>query len=444
MPHLAILGGTPVRNKLFPAHNTMGREEKQAVEAVLDSGNLSQYLGTWHEDFYGGPWVRQFEENWKAVFQTKHAITVNSNTSGLYAAIGACDIGPGDEVIVSPYTMTASAVAPMVYGAVPVFADIDEDIFCLSPGSIEAKITPRTKAILIVHIFGHPADMDPVMAIAKKHRLKVIEDCAQAPLSKYKGRYVGTIADIGVFSLNYHKHIHTGEGGVIVTDDAMLAERLQLIRNHGEAVVDQKGTSGFDFPLGFNYRLTELQAAIGIEQLKKLPDLLERRIRHAQFLTKKLKGYPGLIPPVVRDQTTHAYYLHAVKFDKKVVGVSRNTFVNALQAELPSAVLRETTPILGAGYVKPLYYQSIYHSDHPRLPYNWALYNGKVSYEPGLCPVTERMHFEELFTHEYMRPSMQKEDLDDVVCAFDKIYRHMDELEEYEYIPKRNRFTKSK
>jgi perosamine synthetase len=294
MPQLAIKGGEPVRKKLFPAYNTIGKEEKEAVQKVLDSGNLSQYLGAWTDDFFGGPMVRKLEEDWCKTLGIEYAVSVNSNTSGLFSAIGACGIGPGDEVIVSPYTMSASAIAPVVYGGVPVFADIDPDTFCLDPKSIEAKITPRTKAVLIVHIFGHPADMDAIMPIARKHNLRVIEDCAQAPMGKYKGKYVGTIGDIGVFSLNYHKHIHTGEGGIIVTHDAVLAEKLQLIRNHAENVVEAKGVKDITNMIGYNYRMTEIEAAIGIEQLKKLPQLLEQRLKNARFLHEAIGNINAL------------------------------------------------------------------------------------------------------------------------------------------------------
>ena len=196
MATLAIKGGAPVRKKLFPAYNTIGEAEKRAVMRVLDSGNLSQFLGTWHKDFYGGPTVQQFEKDWATAFGNKYAISVNSNTSGLFTAVGALGIKPGDEVIVSPYTMSASALAPVIYGAVPVFADVDYENFGLDPESIEKCITPRTKAILVVHIFGNPARMDEIMAIAKRHSLFVIEDCAQAPMATYKNKSVGNIGAV--------------------------------------------------------------------------------------------------------------------------------------------------------------------------------------------------------------------------------------------------------
>ena len=432
MSDLALLGGNPVRTKIFPQSNTIGEEEKIAVMKVLDSGNLSQYVGSWNKDFKGGPMVQQFENDWAEAFGVKYCHAVNSNTSGLYACIGACDIGPGDEVIVSPYTMTAGAIAPLIYGAVPVFADIDEDIFCLDPKSIEANITARTKAILIVHICGHPTDMDAVMEIAKKHNLKVIEDCAQSPMSTYKGKYVGTIGDVGIFSLNYHKHIHTGEGGMIVTNDPVIAEKVELIRNHGEAVVEGKKTKDLWNTFGFNYRMTEMEAAVGIEQLKKLPELIDKRISNANYLSRILGELNGIIPPVVKDGCKHVYYQQTFKFKKDIIGVHRNTFIDAMKAELPTMVLRESTPIIGCGFAPPLYLQPIYQQRLHKCSFNCPRYDGSVSYEKGLCPVTERMFYEEVFTHEYMRPSFSKRDLEDVVNAYEKVYTNVNDLKEYE------------
>lgn len=428
MAKLAINGGTPVRTKLFPAYNTIGEEEKNAVMKVLDTGNLSQFLGAWHKDFYGGPTVQQFEKNWARAFESKYAISVNSNTSGLFTAIGALGIKPGDEVIVSPYTMSASALAPIIYGAVPVFADIDYDNFGLSPESIEKCITPRTKAILVVHIFGNPAKMDEIMAIARKHDLKVIEDCAQAPMASYKNKFVGSFGDIGIFSLNYHKHIHTGEGGVIVTNNDNIAERCYLIRNHGENIVEPKGIKDAFNTHGFNFRMTEIEAAIGIEQLKKLPQLIEKRIENANYFKNEICKIPGLIPPMIELCSKHVYYVQAFKFKKDIVGIDRNTFINAIKAEIPSAVLREDTPLIGAGYVKPLYLQPLYQQRATHCSFNCEKYKGSVDYSKGICPTAEKLHFEELFSHEYMRPGMDKADMDDVANAFHKVAENLSEL----------------
>lgn len=428
MAKLAIKGGQPIRTRLFPAYNTIGAEEKTAVMEVLESGNLSQFLGAWHKDFYGGPTVQKFESRWKEKFGTQYAVSVNSNTSGLFTAIGACGIQPGDEVIVSPYTMSASALAPVIYGAVPVFADVDYDNFGLNPESVERCITPRTRAILVVHIFGNPAKMDEIMAIARKHNLYVIEDCAQAPLAYYKNRLVGTIGHMGIFSLNYHKHIHTGEGGMIITNDDNLAERCLLIRNHGENIVEPKGVQNPFNTHGFNYRMTEMEAAVGCAQLDKLDGLLKERLQNAAYFAEALGKINGLKPPVVEEGNQHVYYLQAFKYNSEVFGVHRNTFINAIKAEIPSAILREDTPLIGAGYVKPIYLQPLYQKRATHCSFNCSKYEGAVSYEKGICPVTEQLHFEELFTHEYMRPGMTKQDMDDVIAAFNKVAENIHEL----------------
>jgi perosamine synthetase len=428
MSKLAINGGSPIRTKLFPSYNTIGEEEKNAVIEVMNKGNLSQFLGAWHKDFYGGPNVQQFESDWKELFNIKHAITVNSNTSGLFAAIGACDIGPGDEVIVSPYSMSASAIAPLVYGAVPVFADIHKDNFGLDPISIESRITSRTKAILVVHIFGNPAKMDEIMFLARKYNLLVIEDCAQSPLAKYKTKYVGTIGDIGVFSLNYHKHIHTGEGGVLITNNDILAERLQLIRNHGENIIEPKKVSNASSIIGFNFRMTEIDAAIGIQQLKKLSNLIEERVINANYFAKNLGQLPGITPPIIEDQCTHVYYKQPFKFDQSVLGVHRNKFIAAIKAEIPSAVLREDTPLIEAGYVKPLYLLPVFQQKTMKCSFNCEKYEGSVNYKLGDCPIVESMYSDVLFSHEYMRPGMDNQDIEDVINAFQKVYENIEEL----------------
>ncbi len=423
MAKLAINGGAPVRSTPFPQYVTIGEEEKRAVMEVLDSTVLSKFLGTWSPDFYGGPRVQKLEREWAEYFGIHHAVSVNSATSGLYAAVGAAGIGPGDEVIVSPYTMTASATAALVYGGIPVFADIDPETFCLSPASIRERITPRTKAIIVVDIFGHPAEMNEIMQIAREHHLVVIEDAAQAPGAHYHGRNAGTLADMGVFSLNYHKTIHCGEGGVVVTNSDEFAERLQLIRNHGEVVVKKKGVTNLVNMVGFNYRMTEIEAAIASEQLKKLESLVAPRIEAAEFLTRELSGLPGLTPPTVRPNVRHGYYIYVMKYDALATGVSREVFAKALRAEgIP----------LGEGYVEPIYLQPMYQQriafGKGGFPFTYPGYQGVLNYEKGLCPVTERMHFKELLHGDFCHAGMMRQDLEDIVCAFRKVSKNTSEL----------------
>jgi len=223
MEKLALFGGKPVREEPFPKHRTTGEEEKRIVMEVMDSGILSEFMGSNNEHFMGGPYVKAFEKKWSERFGVKHTISVNSATSGLFAAVGAAGIGPGDEVIVPPWTMTATATAILSFNAIPVFCDIEEDTFCMDPRSVEKLITPRTRALMPVHIYGHPADMDPIMELASKHNLTVIEDAAQSPGGYYKGKLAGTIGHMGVYSFNCNKIIQCGEGGAVVTNDDELA-----------------------------------------------------------------------------------------------------------------------------------------------------------------------------------------------------------------------------
>lgn len=419
---LALFGGPKTIAAPFARYNSIGREEAEAAKAVVDSGLLSGFYGSWDGKFFGGDKVRQFEGDWAEFFAVKHAVTVNSATSGLIAAVGAIGIEPGDEVIVSPWTMSATATAILVWNAIPVFSDIEDETFNLDPAAIERNITPRTRAIVVTNIFGHPADLDAIMAIARKHKLKVIEDCAQAPAARYRGRFAGTVADIGVFSLNYHKHIHTGEGGVCVTGDDVLAERLQLIRNHAEAVVDDKGVVDLSNMIGFNFRMTEIEAAIGVEQLKKLKAFTEARVDQARRLDAGLGELPGLRIPVVKPDCSHVYYVYPLVYEPEVAGVPRERVVQALRAEgVPASM----------GYLNlhllPMYQQRLAYGRNG-FPWSAPFYQGSVSYAKGICPVAEDLH-----DRRYIGVSMclfdyTDRDLELLSDAFRKVWNCLDRL----------------
>lgn len=431
---LAINGGPKVRETPFPAYITTGEEEQKDVQRVLERSVLSRFLGVWHEQFYGGDEVRRFEEAWAAFYNVKHAIAVNSNTSGLYCAVGAIGVEPGDEIIVPPYTMSASAVAPLVYNAIPVFADIEQDYFCISPKDIERVVTSRTRAIIAVDLFGQPYEMNELKKIAKKYDLKIIEDCAQAPVSRYKNIMAGSLGDIGVFSLNYHKHIQTGEGGVIVTNDDVLAEKIRLIRNHAESVVEKAGVKDLTNMIGFNYRMTEIEAAIGRIQLTKLDGFQVKRNENVSFLTNAIKNIPPVTTPAIREHCSHSFYVHACKWNEELAeGVTREAFVNAVAAELPHFDLREKEGVkISCGYVKPLYRLPIfqqmraYGSGH--FPFDLASKSKPWSYMPEDYPVVENLFEKELFVSEFILPSLSHLDMKDIENAFNKVWENRNEL----------------
>lgn len=428
---LAINGGDPVRTRRWYDNFTTAEEEKDAAIRVLERGYLSLFEGSHTPDppfsFGGGPEVQALEEEWSRYYGVKHSISVNSATSGLYAAVGALGLGYGDEVIVSPYTMSACAMAPLIYGAIPVFADVEAHSGCLDPAAVKKVITERTKAILVVHQFGFPADMDALLVLAKKHGLLIIEDCAQAHGAQYKGQPVGTLGDIGVFSLNVNKTIQTGEGGVCTTNDADLAYRLKLIRNHGEAVVGPAQYTEITNIAGYNYRMTELAAAIARVQLQKLRKLNTERLRLVNCVVDEIADVPFLQPLNVPHRCRQCncpegarcvstFYVLPLRFIEDRAGPNRKRFVEAVNAEGLS---------FAQGYVRPLYLQPVYQRRHlfkHGYPFHAPVNEGaQMNYEKGTCPVAERLHFNELIVSEHVRPPHTAADMDDIVTAIRKV-----------------------
>ncbi len=420
-PRLAINGGRPVRTKPWFDNLTTGEEERHAVCEVLDSGYLSLFEGSHAPEhpfsFWGGPKVLELERNWCEYYDVKYAVSMNSATSGLYASIGALGLGYGDEVIVSPFTMSACAACTLIYGAIPIFADIELETGCLDPASVRKHISPRTRAIVVVHQFGIPADMDAIMAIAREHNIKVIEDCAQAHGARYGGRYVGTFGDIGVFSLNVNKTIQSGEGGVVVTNDEGLRYRLALIRNHGEAVVGPAGYTDITNIIGFNFRITEMQAAIANEQLKKLNMLTQIRLELVRHLQSELAGLECLgLMRRVEEGCVSTYYVFPLKYIAGKNGLSRTEFTKALEGE---------GVIFSEGYVKPLYFQPIYSTKNAfKYGYPFTAKENlgiRTNYYQNACPHAEQLHFKEILINEYVRPPHDVADMNEVVTAIKKI-----------------------
>jgi dTDP-4-amino-4,6-dideoxygalactose transaminase len=274
----------------------IGDEEIKEVEAVLRSGFIAQ-----------GPKVAEFEEKFADYTGTRHAIATSSGTTALHVALLCAGIGKGDEVITTPFSFAATANSVLYTGAKPVFVDIDPKTYNINPEKIEEAITDKTKAIMPVHLYGQPADMDPICKIAEDHDLKVIEDAAQAHGAIYHGRKVGSIGDMACFSFYPTKNITTGEGGIITTDDDAFDKDARAIRAHGESERYEHVT------LGYNFRMTDIAAAIGVVQIKRLEEFNEKRIENAEYLTEQINSIEGIEPPYVSKNVRHVFHQYTVR-----------------------------------------------------------------------------------------------------------------------------------
>lgn len=416
---LALLGGSPVIDAPFTDYQSMGAAEEDAVKRVVQSGCLSGFFGSPGPEFGGGPEVRGFEEDWCARFGIKHTISVNSATSGLVAAMGAISVSPGDEVIVPPWTMSATVAAPVFYGGIPVFADIEDETFCIDLAEVAKQITDKTRAIVCVNLFGHPARLAELRALADANGIYLIEDNAQSPLGAEHGKPTGCIGHIGIYSLNFHKHIHTGEGGMCVTDDDDLATRLKLIRNHGENCTDMLGSGPIANMVGMNLRMTEMSAAVGRVQLANADAHVEARERIAKRLTDGLRGLEGLTPPVTRDGCRHNFYVWMMKVDENALGLSRALFSEALSAEgFPHAT----------GYVAPLYRLPMFRERIAIGRDGWPFTLTDRTYDDLHCPVTEDMHNRRALLFEPCAYDLSDADIDKMIAAVRKVHAGRDQL----------------
>lgn len=291
-------------------------EAKQYVLEALESGWVSS----------AGKYIKQFEDAFARFLGVKHAVTTTSGTTALHLALAALGIGPKDEVIVPDFTMISSAYAVLYTGARPVFVDIERDTYTIDPSLIEAKITKRTKAIMPVHLYGHPADMDPILALAKKHGLAVVEDAAEAHGAEYKGRLCGSMGRINAFSFYGNKIITTGEGGMVVTDDDALAARARSLKDLSHSPAKRFVHE----ELGFNYRMTNLQAALGCGQMEHIDEFLAKKQWMAHAYDERLKGIRGLRLPITKDYAKNVYWMYAVLVEDDF-GMTRDELRSALK-----------------------------------------------------------------------------------------------------------------
>jgi perosamine synthetase len=396
-------------NYKFKKFNSYDDKEVKAANLVVKSGVLSAYLAG---ELDGGNYVKKFENLAKNFFKVKHAITVNSWTSGLIVAIGALDLEPGDEIIVSPWTMSATATAILHWNCIPIFCDIESDTFCLDPNKIEDKISPKTKAIITVDIFGQSSDIYQINKIAKKYSLKVISDTAQAPNAKIGNKYTGTISDIGGYSLNYHKHIHTGEGGILVTNNDYLAKKMKLIRNHGETYnnLDKKLLIN---NLGYNFRLGEIESAIGIQQLSKLKKITKKKINIANNLSKNLSKLPGLTTPIVRKKCSHVYYVFPIILDKKI---NRKKLFKIL-TELGMQGISEGYQLL---HRLPMYNKKIAYGSKG---FPWSLSKKNYNYINQNLIIAEELHHKTFLSFEICLFDLSSKDVKKIYKCFEYAWK---------------------
>ncbi|MFP3485731.1 MAG: DegT/DnrJ/EryC1/StrS family aminotransferase [Vulcanisaeta sp.] len=367
MPDLpAIEGGRPVRYGKAPLRYRpwINDDDINLVIEVLRSGQLSAI---------GGKWNTALEQELSKYLGVKHAIAVSNGTVALHVALKALGVGPGDEVITTPFTFAASATAILHANAIPVFADIDRETLNISPAYIEEVISDRTKAIVVVHLAGYPAEMDEIMKIARERGLYVIEDTAQALGAMYRGKFAGSIGDVGTFSFYPTKTITTGEGGAVVTNNDEVARIARLLRSHGE-------TAKYYYELlGYNYRMTEFQAALGYSQLRRIEEIIKRKEAFAKVLMEELEDIENDLIwfPRPKPYIRHAWHLFQVLLNLERIRVSRDRIVDALRAEGIEAVT--------VAYPIPLHKEPIIlnMAGHGRgCPWSCPYYGRNIKYKP--------------------------------------------------------------
>lgn len=386
---LAIDGGTPVRGTMLPyARHVIDDDDVAAVVDVL--------RGDW---LTTGPGVAAYEEAFAEAVGAKHAVAVSSGTAALHAATAASGLTWLDEVIVPPLSFVATANCIYYQGAKPVFADVDSGTCNLDPAAIEAQLTGRSRAILVVHFAGQPADMDAIRAVAQKHGLSIYEDAAHALGAKYKGQPVGALSPLTAFSTHPVKHIATGEGGMVTTDDDMLARKLLAFRNHGilrdSHAREREGDWHYDAAtLGYNYRMPDVLCALGMSQLEKMPRWLARRQTIAARYTQAFENLPEIEPLVQAVGCESAWHLYIIRLRLDALRRDRGEMFTALRAE---------------GIGVNVHYLPIYHHSHYQT----------FGYAKGLCPVAEAQ-YERMLTLP-LWPGMGDDDVEDVITAVHKV-----------------------
>jgi L-glutamine:2-deoxy-scyllo-inosose/3-amino-2,3-dideoxy-scyllo-inosose aminotransferase len=421
MSKLAIRGGRPVRNVKkdpWPTWPVFGKSERRSLGKALDSAEWS----------YNAPMERKFNRAFKGLIKSKYALSVANGTVSLQLAMEALDIGYGDEVIVPGLTWQATAAAVLDVNAVPVLVDVEPDTWCISPAEVEKAITPRTRAIVPVHLYGCIADMDAVLRIAKKHGLAVVEDCAHQHGSVWKSKPVGSIGDIGSFSFQLSKLLTAGEGGALTTNSRDLFMRLDALRNCGRRPVEEEADKGGgvyvsegDFVQSGNYRISDFQAAILVEQLKRLPAQVKKRDRNAIYLNGLLEKIPGL-RPMKRDRRTslQSYYNFSFRYDPtKFKGLPVAQFRPAFAEELGITVEPSYIPLSDCPLYRPLTKKRYnINKNHFR----------RIDPSRFKLPVSKKIYREESVCFHHSVLMGTKSDMDQIAQAIVKISENVDQL----------------
>ncbi|GAB3921622.1 DegT/DnrJ/EryC1/StrS family aminotransferase [Larkinella terrae] len=411
----ALLGGKPVRAKAWPTWPLWKPEtdEKQLLEVIRS--------GIWSRANV----VNEFEAKWAAALGVKRALTVVNGTNAIMAALAQFDIRGGDEVLVPPYTFIGTVAPILMVGAMPVFVDVDPETFQIDPAKIEAKITPRTRAIIPVHILGLPANMTQILPIAKKHNLVVIEDACQAHFAEINHRKVGTLGNAGCFSFQNSKNLAIGEGGAIVSNDDVFMDRCFSYQNYGNPYGLVSGVIGAGTLIqGTKLRLTEYQAAIGLAQLQRLDAQTTLRNENAAYLKSKIKDIPGIVPYKLYDDVTRAaFHLFPFRFKKEnFKGLSRDVFVKALTAEgIPCSKGYATLNTMP--YLNDTFQTKNYQKMYPKSMLDFNSY-----IERNRCPQNDRLCNEEAVWLTQNMLLGTRTDMDEIASAIEKVYAHADKL----------------
>ena len=413
---LAIEGGIPVlQRKDYKNWPIVNDETRLFVNEVMDSGI-----------FAGGtaPQVSALEKEWARYLGRKHCLTTCSGTAALHMAVSSIGVKPGDEIITSAFTFLASASCAIHQNAIPVFVDIDDRTYNMDPAKLEAVITERTRAIIPVHIQGLSADMDPILAIAKKYNLFVIEDACQAHGATYKGKKVGAMGDASAFSLNNFKNLPGGEGGLFVTNDEVLLQKGNLIRCFGDEVDEVSHRRQYNASiLGYMYRNQELPAAFARGQLKHLDEYNEIRIKNADYLTENLAKIPGVIPPYCPPECTHVYFMYNVRFDPKAAGVKCSPRI--FRTAVEKALYKEGA-LVGQWQTMPVPAQDIFQSKlgYGGSHYPWSINESKgIKYDYNVddYPVAKALCDNYTIVHG-IHPPNDIRLMEKIVCAFQKVF----------------------